>query len=750
MKIIYCIGLLVVSASTLFGQGTIKGQVKEKFTGEPIPGVNVYIPEIQKGTVTNNNGEYILRDVPEGYLKIRFSFIGYKTIIRTINISEDQLTLDINISPSAIETQGITISSGRTGTQHENATKIESISKQQLQFAQSENIVKKLSSVPGIDAISNGNGIASPVIRGLSTSNIVVLNNGIRMENYQFSANHPYMIDESDISTVEIIKGPASLLYGSDAVGGVLNFVKEPPALVNAIAGNYSLKYNTNYSGINTSLGLKGSQNNYFWGVNGYINSEKDYFDGRNIQVPNSRNKAESVKVFGGYRKSFGIFSIYFDYNHISPGIVNEKSILLVEDNNRKNEIWYQGLDNYLVSSKNTLFLKKWRLDIDLAYQNNKRQLQTSPYTPAFTMVHMILDNFSYQAKAKYDFSENSNIILLAQGSLESNKNANAPEHVLPDFEGSNQSLAGLWHYNFKENTFFQFGIRYDYKYLKVPEQYDGHADENIVEKFEKTYNNLSFSTGATYKLRKTLLLRANIASAFRTPNVAELMQDGLHGNRYEQGDHNLVPQRNIEADLSLHFHAHKLKVEIAGFYNRIFDYIYLSPTTDTTDSGMKIYRYLQNNATIYGVEGDVKYNILKGVIVSLNYSHLYAKQDNGNYLPFIPQDKLNLNLGFKKELKKSIKQLQFDLSSEIAFKQNRPSEFETPTAGYIILNLAISLNIKVKKQEFDISCFIHNLLNTAYYDHLSTVKDLGFCNIGRNIGIKIIVPININTKNKK
>lgn len=748
MKLIYCIGLLVISASTVFGQGTITGIVKEETTGKSLPGVNVYIPEIRKGRVTDINGKYILEDVPVGYLKIRFSFIGYETIIRTINISKDQLTVDISMAPSAIETQEITISSGRTGTQHENATKIESISKQQLQFAQSENIVKKLSSVPGIDAISNGNGIASPVIRGLSTSNIVVLNNGIRMENYQFSANHPYMIDESDISTVEIIKGPASLLYGSDAVGGVINFVKEPPALVDAIAGNYSLKYNTNYSGISTSLGLKGSQNNYFWGANGYINSEKDYFDGRNIQVPNSRNKAESVKVFGGYRKSFGIFSIYFDYNHITPGIVNEKSILLVEDNNRKNEIWYQDLDNYLVSSKNTLFLSKWQLNIDLSYQNNKRQLQTSQFTPAFTMVHMLLDNFSYQAKTKYDFSEHSNITLLMQGSLESNENVEAPEHVLPDFNETDQSLAGLWHYNFKENTFFQFGIRYDYKYLNVPEQDNGHDDENMVEKFEKTYNNLSFSTGATYKLSKTLLLRANIASAFRTPNVAELMQDGLHGNRYEQGDPNLVPQRNIEADLSLHFHTHKLKVEIAGFYNRIFDYIYLSPTTDTTNSGTKIYRYLQNNATIYGFEGDVKYNILKGFIVSLNYSHLYAKQDNGNYLPFIPQDKLNLNLGFKKALKKSLKQLQFDLGSEIAFKQNRPSEFETPTAGYIILNASVSLNMKMKKKKFQISCFGHNLLNTSYYDHLSTIKELGFYNMGRNIGIKITVPINISTKN--
>jgi len=750
MKIICCIGFLVIIVSGVYGQGTIVGKVEEKSTGEPLPGVNVYIPEIHKGTVTNLNGEYILGNIPEGYLKIRFSFMGYKTIIRTINISGDQVTLDINISPSAIETQEITISGGLTRTQHENATKIESISKRQLQFAQSENIIKKLSSIPGIDAISQGNGIASPVIRGLSTSNIVLLNNGIRMENYQFSANHPYLIDDSDISTVEIIKGPASLLYGSDAVGGVLNFVKQPPALVDAIEGIYSLKYSTNYSGINSLLGLKGSQNNYFWGINGYVNSEKDYIDGANIQVPNSRNSASSVKLFAGYRKSLGIFSIYFDYNHLTPGIVNEKSILLIHGNSRKNETWYQDLNNYLVSSKNTLFLNKWRLDIDLSYQNNKRLLQTSQYTPTFTMVHMLLNNLSYQAKAKYDFSEHSNFILLAQGAFQSNTNVNAPEHVLPDFDQTNNSLAGLWHYNFKENTFFQFGFRFDHKYLNVPEQEDGHVEENMIKKLTRIYNNLSFSTGATYKLTKTLLLRTNIASAFRTPTVAELMQDGLHGNSFEQGDRNLEVQRNIETDISFHFHAHNLKAEIAFFYNRIFDYIYLSPTADTTDSGLKIYKYKQNNATLYGMEGDVKYNILKGLIVSLNYSHLYSIQDNGNYLPFIPQDRINLNLVFKKELKKSIQQLQFDLNSEIAFKQNHPSEFETPTAGYVILNTSVSFDMKIKKQNFDISCFIHNLLNVAYYDHLSTIKDLGFYNVGRNIGLKLTVPINISTKSEK
>jgi iron complex outermembrane receptor protein len=216
-----------------FSQNRITGYITDKSTNVKLPNVSIYINDLQKGTTSNSDGLYSLENIPNGFFKIQFSYLGYSTVIKTINLKSDVLELNISLVPTSVKTPEIIISGGQPVSQHENAIKIESIKKEALENEGGGNIMKKLNAIPGIDAISKGNNIATPVIRGLSTSNIIVLNNGIRMESFQFSEDHPYTIDESDVSNIEIIKGPASLLYGSDAVGGVINFIKDPPAPVN-------------------------------------------------------------------------------------------------------------------------------------------------------------------------------------------------------------------------------------------------------------------------------------------------------------------------------------------------------------------------------------------------------------------------------------------------------------------------------------------------------------------------------------
>jgi len=349
--------IFIFTQVTLFAQNTIQGTVTDAVNNELLPNVYVYIPDLQKGTVTNISGEYELKNLPNGFFKIQYSFLGYKTIIHSLEINKQLLSINISLTPTSIQTQEIIVTGGRAGSQHENAIKIENICKEKLDNAPATNIIQKLSAIPGVDAISNGNSIATPVIRGLSTSNIVVLNNGMRMENYQFSNDHPYSINGGDVSNVEVIKGPASLLYGSDAVGGVLNFIKEPPAPINKTKATVYSSFASNDKGINTGVNFSHSGNNYFGGFSGNIQSAMDYYDGNSIQTPNTRNNSNSIKAFAGYRNSKGIFKLNYDYNKLKLGITNPPAISKISDNKRENSIWFQNLDNHLLALKTHYFL---------------------------------------------------------------------------------------------------------------------------------------------------------------------------------------------------------------------------------------------------------------------------------------------------------------------------------------------------------------------------------------------------------
>jgi len=226
-------------------QNIIKGQVKDE-SNVPLIGVEVYIPDLNKLITTDQKGDYKLSNIPNGNIKIKYSYLGYNTEIKSILLNNTQITLNVVLKPSVINTQEVVVTGNYINSQHDNIVKIDVMDDEDIETSGSPNIMESISKVPGVDMISKRQGIAKPVIRGLSMNNVLVLNNGFRIENYQFSEDHPIGIDDSDVGRIEIIKGPASLLYGSDAIGGVINFVKENPAPEGKVIGNYRLQLYSN------------------------------------------------------------------------------------------------------------------------------------------------------------------------------------------------------------------------------------------------------------------------------------------------------------------------------------------------------------------------------------------------------------------------------------------------------------------------------------------------------------------------
>lgn len=740
----------------------LKGSVLDLEEGTPLPGVSIFIPELQKGTTSKADGSYLLDHLPTGKLTIQFSFIGYESIIETINIKPEDNFLDVNLSFTSVTTQDIVVSGGFPSAQHENSIKISVLSKDRLEQLVSPSLGDKLSSIPGVDIISRSPGISTPVIRGLSLNNIIFLNNGVRLENFQFSTDHPFLANESGADHIEVIKGPASLLYGSDAMGGVINILREKPAPANTLQADFSSEYHSVSQGYNHNIGVKSSTENWFWMLRANQQSHRDYKDGNGDFVPNTRFNSEGVQLGLGMIKEFGSFKLYYDYLQPQLGMTNEESLEVVNPGKRRNHYWYQDLTQHLISSRNRLFLGNYKLEVNAAYQFNNRQLKGNPNSTFFRLVDMDLKTFTYDSKLYFPTSESTEFLVGLQGMHQSNQNQEAPNRIVPDAKIDDFSLFSLLKKEIGSSD-FQFGIRYDHRSLYIPEQEAGghshgeaeeeheeeeehhegeeeyeHHEEEMVH-INRSFDNLNASLGATFHLSESLLMRTNFATGYRVPNLAELSQHGLHGNRFEEGNANLDAQKSFETDLGLHYHTNNHNIDFSLFYNKVYDFIYLMPTTEPAPEGSGyVYAYDQQDAKLYG--GEIAVNVVPVSFLKLHtdYSMVIAKQDDGGRLPFIPQHKLNTNVKLFSKGNKTFQDPFVSLSWKYAMEQNNPAQFETKTSSYHLFDVQTGSSFKFGKVNTSLFVGVSNLFDKIYTDHLSSLKSLGYYNPGRNVNVKL------------
>ncbi|HNW98859.1 MAG TPA: TonB-dependent receptor [Bacteroidales bacterium] len=739
MKKIIFICVLVLSFQFTFSQNSIKGKIIDT-DNKPLTGATIFLTELNKSTISNQNGEFFLNNLPNGKIKIQVSFIGYANAIETIFLNNKNVELNITMKETAIETEEIVVSGGYSSTQHDNAVKIDVLKLNERINTVSPNFTEILTKVPGVDMISKGNGVSKPVIRGLGMDNVVILNNGVRFENYQYSDHHPLGIDEFGIEDVEIIKGPASLLYGSDAIGGVINFIKEKPAAIGKIQGDYNLQLFSNSLGAENNLGIKGASKKLFGGIRFGNKTNADYLQGGGNFVPNTRFNEISLKANGGYSSKIGIFKMFYDYNQQKLGLAEDEPIEEITSRGRKNEIWYEQMNNHLLSSQNRIFLNKYKLEINAALQS----ADLIHYADIdITEISMNLKTLTYETKLYLPSNEKSEYIIGIQGLNQVNKNFNHAEVILlPDAHTDNYSAFTLLQYTVFKKLKLQTGIRYDYKLIST-EAVGQTSDYNYREALNINYNSFSGSIGTTYNLSEKILFRTNFATAYRTPNLAELTSNGIHEIRYELGNSSLSPQNAYETDMSMHYHVNDFTLDIAGFYNIINKYIYISPTNDTIASGETIYKYMQSDAVLYGGETGIHFHPkkIKWLHLESKFSTVTGKQINGNHLPYIPAKKLSFEIMAEKEKISFLHDVFIKIISSTAFEQNDPSPEEEEAPGYSLFNLGTGASIKSGKQMISLAFGVNNIFDKKYIDHLSTLKEVGFYNPGRNFTLSVKIP---------
>lgn len=727
----------------LNAQYLISGKVTDK-SNSPLAGATVYLPDLNKGTMTDASGNYTISDLPEGKIKIQFSYIGYINVLETVIIEKPVTEMNVALETTTVTTDEIVISAGSSSTQHENAVKIESLKLDLSQVKVTSNFTETLTNIPGVEMISKGAGVSKPVIRGLSMNDILVLNNGFRFENYQYSDHHPLGIDESGIEDVEVIKGPSSLLYGSDAIGGVINFIREKPAPLQTIEGDYNLKLFSNSLGYANNFGLKGSSKHISGGMRFGQKSNADYLQGGGIFVPNTRFSEYSVKLNAALTGKAGYSRWFYDYGKQNYGLAEPEAFTFVTERGRKINAFYQQFGTHMLSSQNKLYLGKMKLDLNPSFQNTEliHFGESGNYE-----IQMRLATFTWETKLYLPSGKNAEYIAGYQGMYQDNLNLNNRDtKLLPDASILNNSAFFLIQQTLIEKLKLQAGLRFDRKSVstKPVGTYDQPAYRPAVD---RNYDSFSGSAGFTYNFSESFLVRSNVASAFRTPNLAELTSNGQHELRYEIGDENLSPEKSYETDLSFHYHIDNLTIDLAGFFNHINNYIYISPTADTSANGIRIYRYEQGNSYLYGAEAGFHFHPqgAKWMHLLATYSSVKAKQENGNYLPFIPADRLYAEFRAEKKKLLFFNDAYFSIGATNVFRQDHPAPLETGTKGYSLADITFGGKLKIMARELSLDLSASNIFDTKYIDHLSTLKETGYFNQGRNIALSVRLPFEIN-----
>jgi len=728
----------------LVAQDTIEGTIIDAESEKPIQDALIYAFELNKSVVTDINGRFTLVNNGNSDINVEISAEGYKTQIMAIN-SENVTTIELD--KNLIELQEVILTGDTNKSREKVSVSVETVKKSDLFQSGKISLADNLSKLPGLSNVSTGVGITKPVIRGLSNTNIVFLNNGIKSENFQFSSNHPFISDEFSAKKIEVIKGPVSLIYGSDAVGGVINVIKENPASTNTLEAKVNTQYHSNTEGVVTNFDIKASGEKWFGGASFTNKSHKDYKDGNGDQVINTRFKDLNFSSNVGFRSALGNFALYFDYNAPTFGLTNQKSTTLITDNDRTLDFWYVDLDNKLLASKNKLFLGEGILDINMSYQQNIRKGISDTSSTYSDMVFASMDLSTISYNSKYSLrKENSKYTIGFNGAYIENDadDYNGNSNPMPDTKINDLGFFAVDEIDLSDALTLNAGLRYD---LRTMKSYPFESTGLNKYEIDNDFSSLSGSVGSTYKINNHLF-KLNIASGFRSPNISELTQNGIHQARFERGDIDLKAQRNYQLDLNYHFHIANLVFDISPFYNSVNDFIYIVQTDEDAPIGDgKIWQYVQNDALLYGGEIALDYHPNNWLGLHSNYTYTRGELKDGGNLTQIPQNRYVAEVKLQQSKLGVLDNPYFVLNFSSFQSQDNLGQSETYTPGYELFNVNIGSEISMGKQSFDWYVSVNNVFDTVYMDHLSSLKQLDLNNIGRNIVFGLHIPFKVNLK---
>jgi iron complex outermembrane receptor protein len=769
-----CFGILfLLCIQASYAQVILSGKVTEKESGGSLAGATIYIPDLKTGVSTDKDGNYKIRNLPATSLLFQVSYIGYQSIAATIDLRKSAIR-NFELRESAIESQEVVITGNALSSENNRSSvSITPINKLQLFTTPSTNIIDAISTVPGVSEITTGGEISKPVIRGLSYNHVVTLNEGVRQEGSQWGDEHGIEIDQFSVDRIEVLKGPASLFYGSDAMGGVINILEPIPAEPGKIRGEFASQISTGNRLFSNSLMMEGNQKGFLWRLRG------TYKDAAAYKTPpeyvyNSGFNENNYNLLLGLVRKWGFSHLHVSTFHTKIGMIDGTRDSLthrfldylgniVSDEqlkNRKIEVPFQLVQHYQASSSTNLFLKNSQVRFNAGYQvNDRREFGVTPDEAGLSLK---LTTWTYDARYTIKLPGSFELVSGISGMSQVNLNKGV-EFLVPDYDLQDW---GGFVYGKKswERVTLNAGFRFDYRSISGKAMIHdtlGHpasAGDTIFTSFHPVFTAITGSAGFTFRISKIFNLKFNVGRGFRAPNIAELGSNGVHEGtfRYEIGNPLLKPETSIQVDGEISANTRWLNAVFNGFYNVIGNYIYSRNNNgEMKNSGgrpYQVFRYIQGNSVLKGFEFELDIHPIDNLHLDNNIDYVWGKNlSSGNPLPYIPALHTMHDIRWTYKVHKAswLNSPYLEAGLEVHFGQYNVDNFETGTPGYILINASIGANLRVQNQVWTVYITGKNLADVKYYDHLSRLKYVGVYNMGRNITFGLILPFGVYNQNK-
>ncbi len=829
-RFIHTIFLFLLS-TTLHAQNELSGTIKDFHTGAFLRGATIYIPDLHVGSISDSTGNYSIKNIPAGNYLVKISIIGFSSIVERVNI-KGIIKQDYALNEFASALKDVIVTGVSSATdQQKNPISVSTMNYKDLLENSSTNVIDAIAKVPGVSAITDGQSISKPVIRGLGYNRVLTVNDGVEQVDQAWFDEFGIEADPDAVNRYEILKGPASLAYGSDAIAGVVNLIPEQPLPEGQTKGDILANYQTNNGLINTMAHFAGTKKGIAWSARIDNTMAHAYQDPQDGYVLNSQFSNFNVDGTLGLHRKWGYTQLHASYFDMHTGIVDgtrdsatgimERQVAYPDLNGGAPSyeiptqqeqksytpfVIYQRIRHTKIVWDNSVAVGSGRITGIFSWQKNQRQETNDPTIPNTPDIYYSSNAATYDLRYISPQIGGFNISGGINGVYQDSKSLGTllliPNYNFFEIGGfaiANQKIGKLN---------LSGGIRFDTRTFngidhwvdsttQAPAAPDAPNAFHEFPGFTSHFNGMSFSFGGAYDITKSLFVKANIARGWRAPNVAECAANGVHDGTvvYEIGDNTLNPETSLEEDIAIGINSKEINVEVDLFNNNINKFIYAEGLQsvfggDSINNSLNaaglgaapVYKYTQGKAVLYG--GEIMLNIHPSSLpwielnssLSMVYGGLSNAPDSIKYLPFVPPTRITADLKFPiKQLSKGIKNAYLKFGLLNCFQQSNiyqqyaiynglntaltPYEYAASTSatkGYTLFNAGIGGDILSRGHTFCQLYFIcTNLFNTTYMDYMSRFKyypvnyttgRVGVFNMGRNLSIKVLIPLDFKS----
>ena len=714
-------------------QTSVSGHVYSS-SYSPVVGASLYSHSYKIGATTDSSGYFIVEGFPDAIsstlqITLHISSLGFKTM--RVKTNTGALNLVVLLKDDVMNLDEVVIEEDVSQSQKTCLVKIASMSVEQLDRTSYPSRIQALALNPGVDMISSGGGVIKPVIRGLSGVRVITLLRGTRVESQAWGAEHGIYLPEQGIDRVEIIRGPGALAFGSDAIGGVLNFIPENPLTEIGRESTLSLRGFSATSGLQASLATKKRSRHSHHAFSGGYNSHGDYRLPNGELAPNSFYHQFFGQGVWGYIKEWGKIDGAYSSSYNTAGLLGSEG--------------FQQSGDHILTSTATIYTGGLIVKPTLSYQLNHRKEFEHPRNPDTTSdslglppfesepdLDLALRSYRYGATVEKN-GESFEVTLGLSGVSTTNTNELPQAPFIPDASMNESSAFAISSFDLGTLNIIA-GSRFDVISVNAPDVFVSNS-----------YATPSFSVGAIYdiqsadKSKAKSDIRLSYSLGNRAPGLTELTADGIHDGayRYEVGNSDLGVESSHNLDLAYSLSSSNFTLEAAVFYNSIQDFIHLENEGYEIEE-FPVYHFTSSDAILKGTELAVSYSPerLKALSFQSALSIISGTVSEGS-LPFIPPTNLRSTITLQPNSQSGIGSgigsgFFASISSSLV-AETTIDNFYSP--AYSVFDFATGSEIS-DRLVWGLTC--SNIFNTQYIPHLSLSRELGIANPGRNLGLRL------------